>query len=81
MREEGDTGLAPKSRGKVGMRRIDDKLRSKVLEFYDEKCEEFGPIFAIEKLYEVDGMAISHETLRLWLVGEGKREWQRKVRS
>jgi len=80
VRKEGNRGLIHKSRGKVGSRRIDDKIRSKVLELYNEKYWDFGPTFASEKLYELDGIAISHETLRLWLVGEGNREWQRKAR-
>ncbi len=80
IREEGDIGIAHKSRGKVGFRRIDDKVRSKVLELYNEKYRDFGPTFASEKLDDLDGIGISHETLRLWLASEGKREWQRKAR-
>ena len=80
VREEGDIGIAHKSRGKVGSGRIDDKVRSKVLALYHEKSWDFGPTFASEKLYELDGIAVSHETLRLWLAGKGKREWPRKTR-
>jgi len=80
VREEGDTGIIHRSRGKPGHGRINDKIRAKVIELYNEKYWDFGPTLASEKLYEVDGIAISHETLRLWLIAGSKRDWQRKGR-
>jgi transposase len=80
VREEGDIGITHKSRGKPGHRRIDEEIKAKVLGLYDKKYWDFGPTLAIEKLYELDGIAISHETLRLWLIGGSKRDWQRKAR-
>ncbi len=80
VRQEGDTGVIHKSRGKPGHRRIDAEVKDKVLELYDERYWDFGPTFASEKLEEVDGISVSHETLRLWLIADSKREWQRKAR-
>ena len=81
VREEGNRGLIHKSRGKPGNRKIDDKLRAKVIQLCEEKYWDFGPTFASEKLYELDGISVNDETLRLWLVGKGRRVWQRKGRS
>jgi len=80
LREEGNRGLIHKSRGKPGNRKIDDKLRAKVIHFCNEKYRDFGPTFASEKLYELDGIKVNDETLRLWLISEGRRDWQRKAR-
>ncbi|MCD5401481.1 hypothetical protein LR013_02650 [candidate division NPL-UPA2 bacterium] len=78
MRREGNRGIIHKSRGKEGNRGIDDKLRAKVIQLYNEKYWDFGPTFASEKLQELDGISVNDETLRLWLVGKGRRSWQRK---
>ncbi|MDO9464019.1 MAG: ISNCY family transposase [bacterium] len=81
VRQEGDTGIIHKSRGKPGHRRIDDEMRAKVLGLYDKKYWDFGPSFASEKLHELDDITVNHETLRLWLIADRKREWQRKARA
>jgi len=81
VKEEGDPGIIHKSRGKSGNRKIDNKVRGKVIEFYKEKYWGFGPTFGSEKLYEIDGIRINRETLRLWLVGEDRWDWQRRGRK
>ena len=80
VRKEGDRGIIHKSRGKPGHRKIDDEVKDKVLGIYDKKYWDFGPTFATEKLQDIDGITVSHETLRLWLIADSKREWQRKAR-
>ncbi len=80
VRKEGDRGIIHKSRGKPGHRKIDDEVKDKVLGLYDKKYWDFGPTFASEKLRELDDITVSHETLRLWLIADSKREWQRKAR-
>ena len=80
LREEGNRGLIHKSRGKPSNRKIDDKLRAKVIQRCDKKYRDFGPTFASEKLYELDGIKVNDETLRLWLISGGRRDWQRKAR-
>ena len=72
VREEGDTGIIHNLRGKLRNRGIDNEVRSKVLELYNEKYWDFGPTLATEKLCELDGITVSDETLRLWLLGEGR---------
>lgn len=80
VREEGDTGIIHQLRGEPGNRRIDAKAKNEVLELYSREYGDFGPTFASEKLREVDGISVSDETLRLWLLSDGKHEWQRKAR-
>lgn len=78
VREEGDIGIIHRLRGRRGNRRISEEVRARVMVLHREKYWDFGPTLASEKLSELHGIEISHETLRLWLLGEGKREWQRK---
>ena len=80
VREEGNVGIIHRSRGKPGHRRISDEIKDKVLDLYGKNYWDFGPTFASEKLLERDGIAMNRETLRLWLLAEGKQEWQRKAR-
>lgn len=74
---EGDAGLVHRSRGRRSNRRKDDGLREAVLQRYEERYEGFGPTLAAEKLAE-DGYEVDHETLRRWLMAEGKWQRQRK---
>ena len=78
---EGDGGIVHKSRGRVSNRRIPDKIRNKVLRLYRKKYEDFGPTLASEKLLERDGVGISDETLRLWLMESGDWKKSRKARG
>ena len=82
VREEGDTGVIHRLRGKLGNRRIDDEVKDKVLKLYDKRYWDFGPTLASEKLEEDDKIEVNHDTLRCWLIdaNKGKREWQRKAR-
>lgn len=70
---EGDGGLVHKSRGRRSNRSTGEGLRQAVVQRYEEVYEGFGPTFAAEKLAK-DGYKVDHETLRRWLIAEGK--WQ-----
>jgi transposase len=76
---EGDKALIHGNRGKRSNRRTDEGIRDQALKAYRERYEDFGPTFAAEKLEECEGISISHETLRGWLLTEGL--WQRKRQS
>ncbi len=52
-------------------------MRAKVLKVYREEYADFGPTFASEKL-AAQGMKVSAETLRQWLLAEGLWERQRR---
>ncbi|MEI6845892.1 MAG: ISNCY family transposase [Candidatus Firestonebacteria bacterium] len=73
---EGAKGIAHRLRGRESPHKLKESIRKQVLKLYDEKYEGFGPTLATEKLYERDGIKISDETLRHWLLKEGK--WQKR---
>jgi len=81
VKEEGPGGLAHKNRGRVGNRKIGEKIKAKILNLKEKKYYDFGPTLASEMLLERDKVDIDHETLRRWLLEKGeKQEWQRKKR-
>lgn len=81
VRIEGDKGIAHKSRGKPSNRKLPKKIKDRVIELYREKLKGFGPTLAAEKIFEIEGIQISDETLRLWLIETGDWEKARKVRA
>ncbi|MFA5846247.1 MAG: ISNCY family transposase [Thermodesulfovibrionales bacterium] len=75
IREEGDAGISHRSRGKASNRKLPKKLKDRVIELYRQRYKGFGPTLTSEKLSEIDGIDISDETVRNWLIEEG--EWKR----
>lgn len=76
-RAEGDAGLVHRGRGRRSSRACAPSFREQVVKRYEEAYEGLGPTLAAEKLAE-EGLAVDHETLRRWLLKEGK--WQRRRR-
>ena len=80
VREEGETGIVHGSRGRPSNHATSSKLKTKVLDLFKKQYPDFGPTLASEKLLERDKIAVSDETLRLWLL-EAKIPYpQRKKR-
>lgn len=75
VRAEGNTGITHRSRGKPSGRARSRNIRDKAIKLYKEKYKGFGPTLATEKLFEIDKIKISDETLRGWLIKEG--EWKK----
>jgi transposase len=80
VREEGPQGVVHRLRGKASNRKLPRELKDRVLELYCRKYEEFGPTLAQEKLLELDGICVSDETLRCWLMEAGQWKKKRKGR-
>lgn len=78
VKEEGDKGIIHKSRGQPSHNKIADKLKNKIISLCRGKYKGFGPTLATEKLFEIEKVKVSDETLRNWLIQEGL--WQRKRR-
>ena len=76
-REQGDSGLVHRSRGRVSNRRYDQEKKAAVLARYEERYPDFGPTLACEYLAQ-DGWELDHETLRRWLLAAGL--WQSRRR-
>lgn len=81
IRAEGNEGIVHKSRGKESNRGIPKKIKDKAIKLYREKYQDFGPTLASEKLMELDGITITDETLRKWLIETGDWKKVRKVRG
>ena len=62
---QGDAGLVHRLRGRPSNRRLDAKLRQRVLRAYRQRYADFGPTFACEKLAE-EGLQVTPATLRAW---------------
>jgi transposase len=75
--DQGDAGLVHRLRGQASSRRIESKVRAKILARVEERYGDFGPTLAAEYLAG-EGLKVDHETLRRWLLAEGKREIRRR---
>ena len=76
--DEGDGGLVHRLRGKAGLRRQPATVRTHVLALYaEERYADFGPTLLAEELAKA-GMVVDHDTVRRWLLAEGKRTVRRR---
>ena len=80
VRIEGDEGVIHKSRGQDSNRTLPSKIKDKALKLFKEEYPDFGPTLASEKLFEINKIKLSDETLRLWLIDENIPYKQRKKR-
>jgi hypothetical protein len=76
VRQEGERGVVHRSRGRPSHRRIPETIRKQALVLYRKKYHDFGPTLASEKLLDEDGIGVSVETLRQWLLEA--HLWSRK---
>ncbi len=76
---EGDRGIQHRSRGKESNRKTSKKLVERVRQLYREKYRGFGPTLTAEKLSELEGIEVSKESVRAWLMGSG--QWQKRRKS
>ena len=74
--EEGERGVIHRLRGRSSNRKIPAEVKAKALMLYRGRYTGFGPTLASEKLGELDGIKLSDETLRKWLMAVGL--WQRR---
>ena len=78
VRDRGDRGVIHGLRGQPSNRRIPEETRDRAISLYQARYPDFGPTLATEKLFECDGIKISDETLRRWLVEAGIWKKRRK---
>lgn len=72
-------GLAHASRGKPSNHKFDPKLMARAIELIRTKYPDFGPTFASEKLEQLDGIKVNHESLRRAMIKANL--WQPKKRE
>jgi transposase len=77
---EGERGLVHRSQGRCSNRAIDGRIKARILKLYEARYSDFGPTLAAEKLAERNGIAVSDETLRLWLLQAGITHFKRRAR-
>lgn len=77
---ESDAGLTHRSRGRASPRRVSLEDRARALAAYRLRYPGFGPTLLAEKLAEHEGIWISHDTARRWLLSEGLLERTRRGR-
>jgi transposase len=68
VREAGARGIIHRGRGRPSNRRHPEVVKERVLSLYGRKYRDFGPTLASEKLLELEGLNVSRETLRQWLL-------------
>lgn len=66
--KEGPQGIASKLMGRKGNRNKPSDFKLRILSLLREKYEGFGPTLAAEKLFELEGLKISNETVRQWMI-------------
>lgn len=67
-KEGGPKGIISKLVGRQGNRSKSLEFKQRVLALLKEKYENFGPTFAAEKLCRIEGLEISAETVRKWMI-------------
>lgn len=78
-RAEGDAGLVHRLRGQASNRKLPGVLKRRTIQRVKKKYSGFGPTLAAEYLAEHDGITLSRETLRHWMIEEGL--WKRRKRG
>ncbi|MGZ8366065.1 MAG: hypothetical protein ACXW37_06750 [Nitrospira sp.] len=78
--QAGAQGLAHRGRRKPSNRRLPEKLKTKALKLYEKQYGDFGPTLAAETLAEHQGITLSDETLRGWLLATGVTHFRRRKR-
>jgi hypothetical protein len=76
LKTEGDGGVIHRLRGHPSNNVSDRSVRERAMELCRSTYSAFGPTLAAEKLLENDGIDLSVETLRGWMLAEGL--WKRK---
>ena len=80
VKQAGDHGLAHRGRGTPSNRRIPEPVKAKALRLYAQRYGDFGPTLAAEKLAEHQGLTLSDETLRRWMLAQGVTHFRRRKR-
>ncbi len=77
-RERGAAGMVSGHRRRRPNNALDAGVRQAAMSLVRERCADFGPTFAAEKLSDEHGLSVSRETLRKWMAEEGL--WRPKRR-
>lgn len=70
-REQGVSKLVSRRCGKPSNNQSSERFKLRVLQLIQEHYSDFGPALATEKLQEKQGVDISRETVRRWMISNG----------
>ena len=76
----GDVAVIHRSRGRRSNHAIDPQVLERAKGLLTSKYKDFGPTLAAEHLADDDGIGVSRETVRGWMLELGRHEHQRKKR-
>lgn len=78
----GAASIRHKAIGRPSNNRICDGVRDYAMAIVRERCTDFGPTLAAEKLIELHRISVTKETPRQWTTEAGSRvsRWERKQR-
>jgi len=68
--DEGEKGLLHRLRGRTSNRAYPKEVKKAACKLYRDKYWDFGPTLASEKLFEIDNIKLSDETLRSYRTGD-----------
>ena len=77
--KEGEKGVVSKKRGASSNRATPLRTKNQGLETLRERYYDFGPTLAAEKLFELEGLTYSKETIRQWMIEDGL--WKSKLKK
>ena len=80
-RDGGGGALIHKARGKNSNNQLIAGVREYAVELVKTRYADFGPTLAAEVLFEKDGVKVSRETLRKWMIEDGLWLSRRQRRS
>jgi len=79
IKEEGDEGIRHRSRGKPSKRKL--PFRERIVKLYRRHYGDFGPPLFTEKLAAREGLIVSRETIRTWLIEAGAWRTHRRQKA
>ena len=69
--QQGDAGLVHRLRGRRSNRRIASEVREQALSSIRRDYRDYGPTLTSETLADVEGICVSRETVRQWMMEDG----------
>lgn len=80
VKKEGDSGIIHKNRNRKSNHCISEWIKKKVLDLARRKYQGFGPTLITEQLRKKEGIELSDETMRKWLISAGLSYTKRRAR-
>ena len=71
---EGGRGVQHRLRGKASNRKIALKVQPRAVKIVRAEYSDFGPTLATEYLAEQHDIAVGKETLRQWMIEDGRHQ-------